>query len=397
MTRWTALLCLLAAGCGAGPAERRPATVTTPVARAARPAANAARAPATPRRASVQIAIGNETACLRVKGSLWCWPRNAGAKLPISTASPAIAGLGAVTDVGIGYGHVCALGAAGRVWCWGDNSHGELGAGRSEARLDTPTRVEGIEGATALAVGLFHSCALLGDGGVSCWGRNSEGQTGSDVDHTSAADDLVVPEQVDGVALATVLRSGRDQTCAETRAGWWCWGRSYLKSQLDGRGMSHNQPAALADLAEVTRLALHDETACGVFAGGSVACWGSGAFSLLMNRPLRAEGPLTIELPPARDVATGNYHACAVLQDDSVSCWGLNSNGELGRERNPNSYDPHPPSKVEGLPRVESLALGMASSCALVKNGELWCWGVPPHLAWVEGVGSGVPARVPID
>ena len=116
-----------------------------------------------------------------------------------------------------------------------------------------------------------------------------------------------------------------------------------------------------------------------------------------MSRPLRSESPLTIEVPPARDVAVGNYHACAILRDDSVSCWGLNSNGELGRERNPGSYDPHPPGKVEGLPRADSLSLGAGTSCAIVKNGALWCWGVPPHLPWVEGAGSGVPARVPLD
>ena len=392
-----AILALLAAGCGGGSAERAPSLVTTPTARAMQPPVRAPTQADKPARPGLQIAIGNETVCLRRLASLWCWPRSAGAKLPVSRGSPAISGLGDVSDVGVGYAHVCALGGAGRVFCWGENSRGELGAGRAETRIDTPTLVEGIEGAVALSVGPFHVCALLADGGVSCWGANSSGETGSDVEYTSGARELAVAERVDGVSAVSGLLTGRDQTCAQARSGWWCWGRSYLKSQLDARGSSHNQPALVAELADVTQLALRDETACGVFAGGSVACWGSGAFSLMMNRPLRAEAPLTIELPPARAVAAGNYHACAILRDGGVSCWGMNTYGELGRPRNAGSYDPYPPGRVEGLARVDSLALGMSTSCAVVKASELWCWGVPPHLPWVERAGSGDVVRVPVE
>jgi alpha-tubulin suppressor-like RCC1 family protein len=242
----------------------------------------------------LQIAIGDETVCLRVDASLRCWLRSVGAQVPIMTATPPIAGLGDVSDFAVGGHHVCALTSDGKVFCWGDNSNGQLGAGRTEERVDAPVRVPGIEGAVGLAAGLFHTCVVLGDGRVTCWGWNADGQTGSDVEYAREARELVVPAVVAGVSGVTNIAAGRDQTCAKTKAGWSCWGRSHLKSQTDARGDHHNQPAKVDDLDGMEQLTLKDETACGLFQDGHVGCWGAGAFSILANRPLRANNIIII-------------------------------------------------------------------------------------------------------
>lgn len=356
--------------------------------------------PAKPR---VQVAIGDETVCLRFDGSLRCWKRSEGAPTPILSAVPAVPGLGQVTDVSVGMNHVCTIvqggqgGQGGQVYCWGHNQHGQIGAGRADVQIDTPVHVEGINGATAIVTGMMHSCVLLAEGRVSCWGWNADGQVGGDVEYAPEARVLVRPEIVPGISGATQLAAGRDQTCVRMKNETWCWGRSYMKSQLDARGYRHNQAAKVEELADLQEFGFSGETACGLFKDAHVGCWGSGAFSMIPSRPLHADSPLPVILPPARHLSVSKYHGCAILQDGKVSCWGGNVHGELGRPPQPD-YEPKESGIVQGLPaRVDALAVGSATSCAIVHNQELWCWGIGPHQPWVHGAGSEIPVRVPIE
>lgn len=392
---------LLLVGCGSTPPAHPP--MTAPVVIPKPPPAstddppNEAGESSIPAKPRVQVAIGDETVCLRFDGSLRCWKRSEGAQTPLLAAVPPITGLGEVVDVSVGTNHTCAIVQGGQVYCWGHNEHGQIGAGRAEAQIDTPVRVDGIDGATAIVTGMMHSCVLLAEGRVSCWGWNADGQVGSDVEYAPEARVLVRPQIVLGISGATQLAAGRDQTCVRMKNETWCWGRSYVKSQRNARGYHHNQAAKVEELVNLQQFGFSGETACGLFKDGHVDCWGSGAFSILPSRPLHADTPLPVILPPARHLSVGKYHGCAILQDGKVSCWGWNNHGELGRKPQPD-YEPKESAIVPGLPgRVDSLALGSATSCAVVHREELWCWGIMPQQPWVHGAGSETPTRVPIE
>jgi len=390
----------LLVGCGPMPTPKptgsAPVVIPKPVPVAADDSAPDPSESSIPAKPRVQVVIGDDTVCLLFDGSLRCWKRSEGVQPPILASTPAIAGLPEVLDFAIGMSHVCAIVQGGRVYCWGDNSQGQIGARRHEAQIDTPVRVEGIEGAKSIVAGMMHSCVLLTDGRVSCWGWNGNGQTSGDVEYGSEARELVRPEIVPGISGATQLAAGRDQTCVRMKNETWCWGRSYMKSQ-NARGYHHNQPANVEELADLQQFGFSGETACGLFKDGHVGCWGSGAFSILPGRPLHADSPLPVILPPARTLAMGKYHGCSILQNGRVSCWGWNNHGELGQKPQPD-YNAHESAIIEGLPgRVDSLAVGSATSCAIVRNEELWCWGIAPHQPWVQGAGSEKPTRVPIE
>src|SRR5204863_7407707 len=79
-----------------------------------------------------------------------------------------VQGLQGVTGIALGREHSCAL-AGGRVYCWGAGDRGQLGLGTTRD-APTPTVVPGLEGVRQIAAGADHSCALLGDHELRCWG-----------------------------------------------------------------------------------------------------------------------------------------------------------------------------------------------------------------------------------
>lgn len=143
-----------------------------------------------------------QTCALFQDGSVKCWGWNAFGQLGLGDAHsrgdnvdemganlPEV-NLGAgrkATALSAGSNHTCALLDDGSVKCWGGNYHGQLGLGDMSSRGNEPHEmgdalpaVDLGEGQTAIAIsaGRFHTCALLDGGGVKCWGRNDAGQLG---------------------------------------------------------------------------------------------------------------------------------------------------------------------------------------------------------------------------
>jgi alpha-tubulin suppressor-like RCC1 family protein len=94
-----------------------------------------------------------------------------------SSSTPVPSNYGGATAIAAGETHTCALYAGGTVTCWGDNTFGELGNGTTLTSPD-PVTVSGLTGVTAIAVGEEYSCALITGGTVECWGNNAYGHLG---------------------------------------------------------------------------------------------------------------------------------------------------------------------------------------------------------------------------
>ena len=230
------------------------------------------------------------------------------------------------------------------VWAWGLNNTGQLGVGisngpeeclQTRACSTTPLKASGLDGATAISAGQYHSLALLKNGTVLAWGENYAGELG---DGGSANSDVPVP--VSGLSDATAISAGSGFSLA-------------------------------------------------LLGNGTVMAWGSNSAGELGDG---SEADSTVPVPVSGlsgvvAISAGNGHSLALLKNGTVMAWGYNFAGELGDGSNANSNVPVP---VSGLSGVTAISAGAQASLALLSNGTVMEWGyfqdVPAPVSGLSGV-----------
>ncbi|HXU82991.1 MAG TPA: hypothetical protein VN914_16445, partial [Polyangia bacterium] len=140
----------------------------------------------------LQLTAGDGHACARRGGAAFsCWGSNAGGQLgngddsmmDVALPGPLLTSALPAPIIALAAGayHTCALVQGGAAWCWGSNEQGECGT-PSSAPVFSPAAVPGVK-ARAVAIGsgagAQHTCVVLDDGSVSCWGSDADGQLGS--------------------------------------------------------------------------------------------------------------------------------------------------------------------------------------------------------------------------
>ncbi len=210
---------------------------------------------------------------LSADGGAYCWGRNLNGQLGDGSRTdrprPApVTGGQTFETITAGWNHTCGLTASGRAFCWGLNGQGELGDGTRVDRL-APTRVPGIF--SALAAGSGHTCGIRGSG-VLCWGSNDFGQLGNG----SEGGEQVNPTLVVGLpSPPQTLAAGAVHTCALLENGSvYCWGQN-LHGQLgDGTNENSATPERVAGALHFTSLFAGGAVTCGFVEDGSEYCWG---------------------------------------------------------------------------------------------------------------------------
>src|SRR5438046_2622441 len=210
-------------------------------------------------------------------GTVQCWGRNnfgqlgnGDGSLTSSSVPVAVRGLTTATRVVTGDAHTCALLGDGTVQCWGGGDYGQRGDGTLNNISTVPGAAGGIR-AAAVSGGFYHTCALLGDGTVQCWGRNAEGQLGNGTTIGSR-----VPGRVAGLPSATAVSGGFQHTCALLSDGTvQCWGRN-LEGQLgDGTTTSSSTPVRVGGITGAVAVSAGVLHSCALLADGTVKCWGA--------------------------------------------------------------------------------------------------------------------------
>lgn len=245
-------------------------------------------------------------------------------------------------------------------------------AGGNQAK---PVRTSGLEdGVQSISGGRGYGRAVK-DGAVYWWGF-------SQCSSNNPSDDSWIPTPIMGLQSNVTMVSGDSRrACVIKDGGVWCWGSACAVTQHWNEHVCPadvcRRPIPLPALQQgVTSISVGSSIACAIKDGG-LWRWNYNPNIEAALVPELAEGVTSVDV--------SDRHGCAV-RDGEVWCWGDNSGNKLGYPTETNwSPNPH---KVVGLePRATLVAAGAGQSCAIVENGDVWCWG------YVNGVKSG-PIRI---
>jgi hypothetical protein len=298
-----------------------------------------------------------------------------------------------------GFWDTCAI-RDGQVFCQIAGGPVDLGANTTALQVST---------------GQHHTCALLANGDVRCWGDSQgsdRGQLGTAA--VSSDDGVLFLGTVQLGGRATFVSAGTDYNCAVLDTGSTrCWGVNTIGQLGYGHTDNIGDDASEFPLQDINlggRRAVQVEAGnshtCAILEGGGVRCWGSGfggalGYGAVTN--LLSPPPADVDIgAAAQQIATGSSHTCAVVADGSLRCWGLNDLGQLGYAHTQNIGDDETPAQavtrmvprdptVPGSPMVllgGNVAVGGPvqqvqirqglrdgnKTCALL-SGAVRCWG----------------------
>ena len=322
---------------------------------------------------------GGEFTCVRLShGTALCTGRNQFGQLGNGTLTDSwvlgpVSGLTTVTRVAAGDEFACALLANGTARCWGLGETGQRGDNASERSRQLPVTVFGLTGAVGLAGGYGHACALLNNATLRCWGENREGQLGNG---TTANPGTAQPVTVSGITTATAVTTGAYHTCALLTNGTVrCWGRNNQGQLGNGTDANSSTSVAVSGLTGVAAVSGGGVHTCAVLTNGTVRCWGENEFGQLGNGSTFTSSRRCRWSASAMPLTSASGGATRVrsLATASVRCWGENAFGQLGNGSTANSTTPVPVSGISGA--VGVTAGWWHHSCALLGSGTVRCWG----------------------
>lgn len=248
-----------------------------------------------------------------------------------------------VLQLACGDFHTCALMSDHTVKCWGRNRGGELGDGTTEDKK-LPVSVAGLSDVEEIALGANNTCARMKDRTVKCWGTGRL--------FTSGITTKTAPTAIAGVTDAVELKAGGYMTCARLGSGAvTCWG---LEKKPTGEPKN------------ATGIATAGVHGCAKLQDGSTKCWGEGVW---------ADGKGAFSKPGitnAELLGTGDTFGCAIT-GGTVACWGRNDSGELGTAPD---FDDHPkPVAVPGVRAAKKISAAESHTCVVGGDGTVTCWG----------------------
>lgn len=326
------------------------------------------------------VDAGDYASCgIRVDGTLWCWGENSWGELGLGDRRPRskptqVGDVTTWTSVSIGPSHTCAIQSDQSLWCWGSGRYGEIGIGQRSAGPIVPTQVTkgGHGGWLEVSTGAHDTCAVDRTHRYWCWGENTDGQFGDGASGGHRTRPYLVG---DDPVWASVSASGYDvHTCGTKLDGrLFCWGNNHNGQLGVGSTRRHTRPVQVGADSSWAGVAVGGPYSCAAKTDNTLWCWGSASAGEL------GTGDDQDQLVPAQvdpavpwaSVSVGFDHTCATGTNGSLWCWGQNADGELG---DGTTVSRPLPVQVAGH-GWRAVSAGAAHSCAVQMDDTLWCWG----------------------
>lgn len=332
----------------------------------------------TPRRVSgptantrwATLTSGDDHTCGRATTGVWyCWGANNRGQLGVAAFAGTTADNPSPRKVAVvdnanwsqliaGPQGTCAITPRASLWCWGYNNNEQLGV--SNATISdftaTPQQVtsplSNVTRWKQVVLGESHTCGLLGNDAVACWGSNGVGQSGPNAPNTAGAfqNEAALVPAPSGNAWRSLGARG-NATCGLLRTGTVrCWGIN-RQGQLASTTNFETNVANPTPLAAASPLTTKVKTvvpgrdhACAIRTDSALWCWGNNGNYQLARTTLTGGGsnsatPLKIGTSTWRAIGSGSYTTCALRTDHQLFCWGFNLSNQVGRTNKPGEVD----------------------------------------------------------
>jgi regulator of chromosome condensation (RCC1) repeat-containing protein/Big-like domain-containing protein/carboxypeptidase family protein len=308
------------------------------------------------------LAAGGTSSCAIARGGTYCWGSLDGTS---SVLTPALlSGAPPLVTLAVGLRHACGLTSSGAAYCWGRNMFGQLGLGTRTEAEPQPRAVTGGLSFTTLVVGASFTCGVSTDHQMYCWGDNSLGQLGN-----AGTVAYSIPTAVATSERIATMAAGSGHVCATATSGTtYCWGEddtgqlgqgtSEICTIRDGYYYYLNVPCSTTPRplpnapGAFTALTAGYGT-CGLLGNGEAYCWG---FS-------RSTAPTPGHFV---SLAAAARSVCGITTTQSISCWSYADSTALPSEL----------TVVPGITDPVGLVGGQTHWCAMDGAAmTAFCWG----------------------
>lgn len=348
------------------------------------------------------VASGNYACAIRIGGALYCWGNQSNGQLGNGTNNGSsvtsiqlIDSAVSYSQIVVGESHTCGLTTLKKIKCWGANGNGQLGDNTRTTRA-TPTAVDAAVNYSQISAGGWTTCGIVdGTGALRCTGRGDYGQL---LDRLATDDNLVFSDIQSGTTFSRVS-VGYQQTWAATTTGFVISGGWNMYFATSGNGQPLATAYAPSAFDSATSFAQLDKgwserSTCAI-SDDKIRCSGHGDTTGFWGLGISPDMAGYMWLDPLNDytdVQTGRFHMCAIRKTTGkLFCAGNTANSGAG------AGSTNQLRAVDSALNFTALSVGHQHTCAITDAGALRCWGANGNGRLGDGTGTARTAPVAID
>ena len=233
----------------------------------------------------------------------------------------------------------------------------------------------------------FHNAVILSNGDLYCWGNNSYGQIGNGTTENQLTPIKVLSD------VASVWVENNYTVALTTTGDLYCWGNNSY-GQI-GNGTTENQLTPIKVLSDVVSVKTNEYNISAIITTGDLYCWGNNSYGQIGTGSIASEDELLEnqghQLTPVKVlsdvvfVEMSKYNISAITTTGDLYCWGNNSYGQIGNgsiasevtgeELLENGNTKHQLIPVKVLSDVAFVEMSEYNTSAITTIGDLYCWG----------------------